>query len=81
MSPRWWLPVLLLAASGCGKEPQEARSMGPPAQAGTEKRKEADFPAEKIEKPKDLAGGEGVPQRFKDVIDKRLGKSRKPKTK
>lgn len=55
--------------------------MGPPAQAGTEKRKEADFPAEKIEKPKDLAGGEGVPQRFKDVIDKRLGKSRKPKTK
>ncbi len=52
--------------------------MGASEQAMTKKRKPADFPAEKIEKPRDAEAGEGLPQSFKEAVKKGLDKKRKP---
>ena len=53
--------------------------MAPAPQASPEKRKEADFPAEMTEKPRDLEKGEGVPQNIQDAVKKSLDKAKKPK--
>jgi hypothetical protein len=74
-----WPLLLGPAACTCKGKPQEARSMGPAPQESPEKRKEADFPAEMTEKPKDFEKGEGVPKGIKDVVDKAFDKTKKPK--
>jgi len=53
--------------------------MGPAPQTSPEKRKEADFPAEMTEKPKDFEKGEGVPQDIQDLVKKTLDQAKKPK--
>ena len=53
--------------------------MGPAPQAYPDKRKEADFPAEVTEKPRDFEKGEGVPQDIKDATHKALDQAKKPK--
>jgi len=67
------------AACNCKKAPQEARSMAPAPETFDQKRKEADFPAEKVEKPKDLEKGEGVPAELQKTIQKGLDDAKKPK--
>jgi len=53
--------------------------MGPAAPDFNEKRKEADFPAEMTEKPRDFEKGEGLPQDIQDAVKKTLDKAKKPK--
>ncbi|MBI5240456.1 MAG: hypothetical protein HY926_08275 [Elusimicrobia bacterium] len=80
-----WRPLALLAlglalaACTCRGKPQETRSMAPVPETLGEKRKPADFPAEKVEKPKDLEQGEGVPKEMQDAIEKGLEKAKKGK--
>ena len=83
---------MLLAACACGAcggkpdappadKPGEIRSAGPQADSMTDtgKRKPADLPAERTEKPKDFAAGEGVPESFKAVVKKTLPAKTPPK--
>lgn len=51
--------------------------MAPAPETPGEERKPADFPAEKIEKPKDLEKGEGIPQEMQDAIEKSLEQAKK----
>lgn len=53
--------------------------MGPAPETFDQKRKEADFPAEKVEKPKDLEKGEGVPAELQKTIQKGLDEAKKPR--
>ncbi len=77
-----WLLALapLCGAGACTcKGRQEARSMAPVPETLGEKRKPADFPAEKVEAPKDIEKGEGVPQELQDAVEKSLEKAKKGK--
>ena len=65
--------VFLLAPSACRRR-ERAPSAGPDM---TQKRKPADFPAETVEKPRDMEKGEGLPEDFKAAIEKRLGGKKK----
>ena len=53
--------------------------MAPVPETLGEKRKPADFPAEKVEAPKDIEKGEGVPQELQDAVEKSLEKAKKGK--
>jgi hypothetical protein len=81
----FWRPLALLAlglapaACTCRSKPPEAPPMQPSQQAPDDKRKPADFPAERIEKPKDLEKGEGVPQQMQDAVEKGLERAKKGK--
>jgi hypothetical protein len=78
---RYLTPALALllgaGACACKDKPQEARSMAPVPETLGKERKPADFPAEKIEKPKDLEKGEGIPQEMQDAVEKGLEQAKK----
>lgn len=70
------LVLLILAPSACRRRQQPPASAGPLPM--TEERKPSDFPPEVIEPPRDLEAGEGLPEDFKQAIEKRLGGKKKP---
>ncbi|MDD5628672.1 MAG: hypothetical protein PHU21_06380 [Elusimicrobia bacterium] len=82
--PRFWPPAILAlclapAACTCKAKPQEVRSMAPVPETFDAKRKPADFPAEKIEPPKDFEKGEGLPEDIKKAVEKSLEQAKKTK--
>ncbi len=47
--------------------------------AGGDKRKPKDFPAEKLDAPRDAEKGEGVPSRIQEAVKKGLKKAKASK--